>query len=121
LKQLDTEKIKSMDIQAVTKFVKISPEKAREVARLLPGKPVPDALDLVAAVPRKAARLLEKTLKSAVANAENNFELDRGNLTVKVVTVGPGPIMRRFRPKARGMAGRIRKRTSHFRVVLTDE
>ena len=110
-----------MEIQAVTKFVRISPEKAIEVARLLPGKSVDKALAIVDLSPRKAAGLLGKTLRSAVANAENNFELDRERLVVKQALVGPGPILKRFRPKARGMAGKIRKRTSHFTVVLSDE
>ena len=110
-----------MEVQAVTKYVRISPEKARHVARLLPGKSVEDALAIVDLVPRKAARLLGKTLRSAVANAENNNDLRRENLVVKSAEVGPGPIIKRFRTKARGMAGKIRKRTSHFRIILTDE
>lgn len=110
-----------MDVQAITKFVRISPEKARQVARLLQGKTAPEALAVVDLVPRKAARLLGKTLRSAVANAENNFDLKRDNLTVKTAMVGPGPTLKRFRTKARGMAGRICKRTSHFTIILTDE
>jgi large subunit ribosomal protein L22 len=110
-----------MDVKVVTKFVHISPEKARHVARLLPGKSIDNALSTLELIPRKAARLLEKTLRSATANAENNHDMDRRSLTVKEAMVGPGPIIRRFRPKARGMAGRVRKRTSHFTVVLTDE
>ncbi len=109
-----------MEVQAVTKFVRISPEKARHVARLLQGKSAEDALAIVALVPRKAARLLGKTLRSAVANAENNNDLRLENLTVKSAEIGAGPIIKRFRTKARGMAGKIRKRTSHFRIVLTD-
>lgn len=110
-----------MNIQSVSKYLRISPEKAREVGRLLQGKPVPEALDLVAMIPRKAARYFEQTLKSAVANAENNLNLKREDLLVREATVGPGPIIRRFQPKARGVAGPIRKRTSHFTVVVTDE
>ncbi|OGV52966.1 MAG: 50S ribosomal protein L22 [Lentisphaerae bacterium GWF2_52_8] len=109
-----------MEVQAITKYVRISPEKANQISRLLQGKPVAEALALVELSPRKAARLFGKTLRSAVANAENNFELKRESLLVKEATASPGPIIRRFRPKARGMAGRIRKRTSHFRIVLTD-
>lgn len=110
-----------MEVQAVTKFARISPEKARHVARLLQGKTASEALAVVDLVPRKAARMLGKTLRSAVANAENNFDLRRDSLMVKEALVGPGPILKRFRPKARGMAGRIRKRTSHFTIVLTDD
>ena len=110
-----------MDVQAVTKFVRISPEKARHVARLLQGKTASEALAVVDLVPRKAARLLGKTLRSAVANAENNFDLRLDNLTVKSALIGPGPTLKRFRPRARGMAGRICKRTSHFTIILTDD
>ncbi len=114
-------KKKNMDVRAITKYVRISPEKARDIARLIHGKDVNEALALVKLSPRKAARLFEKTLKSAVANAENNHDLDRGSLVVKEATVGPGPTLKRFRPKARGMAGRILKRTSHFTVILTEQ
>ena len=110
-----------MEVKAVTKFVRISPEKARHVARLLQGKSAEEALSIVELVPKKAARLLGKTLKSAVANAENNENLNRADLMVKEAVVGPGPTIKRFKTKARGMAGRILKRTSHFTVVLTNE
>ena len=83
--------------------------------------PVSDALDVLAYTPRKAAQLISKTLKSAVANAENNFELIADELTVKEATVGDGPTFKRFKPRARGSAGAIRKRTSHLYIVLTDE
>lgn len=110
-----------MDVQAKSKYMKISPEKARHVARLLPGKTVNEALAFVRLSPRKAARLLAKTLNTAIANAENIRDLDRANLSVKIATVDPGPVLKRYRPKARGMAGRILKRTSHFTIVLSDE
>ena len=79
-----------------------------------------EALAIVDLSPRKAAALIGKTLRSAVANAENNCDVNRKALTVKAALVSPGPIIRRFRPKARGSAGRIRKRTSHLEVVLSD-
>ena len=109
-----------MDVQAITKHVRIAPEKARHVSRLLQGRSVVDALAVVDLSPRKAARLLGKTLRSALANAENNFDLNRNQLVVKTAMVGPGPTLKRFRPKARGSAGRIRKRTSNFTIVLSD-
>jgi len=71
--------------------------------------------------PRKAARLFEKTLKSAIANAEHNNKIDASDLIVKTAVVGPGPTLKRFRPRARGMAGRIQKKTSHFTIILTDD
>lgn len=109
-----------MEVKAITKFIRISPEKAIKVARILPGKPVDRALAELALSPRKAARHFDKTLRSAIANAEHNLEMDRDDLFVKEAFVGPGPIMKRFRPRARGMAGRIRKRTSHFTVIVSD-
>lgn len=110
-----------MEVQSVTKYVRISPYKAREVARLLQGKSATEALNMVRFIPQKAARLFEKTLKSAIANAENNNEISVEDLIVKEAVVGEGPTMKRFVAKARGMAGRILKRSSHLKIVLTNE
>ena len=110
-----------MEIQALTRNARMSPKKVREVARLIQGRPVPEALDFVSLIPRKSARLIAKTLKSAVANAENNNNLRAERLVVQEATVGEGPTFKRFQPKARGSAGPIRKRTSHIRIILTDE
>lgn len=112
-----------MEARAITKYVRISPFKARQVARLIQGKPAAEALAMVSVIPRKAARLIGQTLRSAVANAENSETqgVTRDRLTVKEAVIGEGPIMKRYRPKARGMAGKIRKRTSHIRIVVTDE
>ena len=111
-----------MEKVAITKYVRISPFKAREVARLIQGKSAVDALTMVNLIPRKAARLIEKTLKSAVANAENDEKeaVDRSRLYVKEAVIGEGPTLKRFQPKARGSAGRIRKRSSHIRVVVAE-
>ncbi len=110
-----------MEVRAVTKYVRISPQKASDFSRTIQGKPVMDALAMAELSPRKAARLFAKTLKSALANAVNNHELNQEVLKVKEAVANPGPMLKRFRPRARGMAGRIRKRMSHFTVVLTDE
>jgi large subunit ribosomal protein L22 len=110
-----------MLVTSTYKYARISPFKAREVTREIQGLPVSAALDLVAFSPKKAAVLIEKTLKSAVANAENNADLRAENLVVKEATIGEAPTFKRFQPKARGSAGPIRKRTSHIRIVLTDE
>lgn len=112
-----------MEKLAVTKNVRISAFKAREVARLVQGRLAEDALNMLSLIPRKAARLIERTLKSAVANAENddNGGVDRSQLIVKEALIGEGPTLKRFRPKARGSAGHIRKRTSHIRIVVTDD
>ncbi|BDS08757.1 hypothetical protein NT6N_37970 [Oceaniferula spumae] len=110
-----------MEVKSTYKYARISPKKARDVARAIQGMPVSDALDALAYTPRKAAALIGKTLKSAVANAENNHELIADDLTVKEATVGDGPTFKRFKPRARGSAGAIRKRTSHLYIILTDE
>lgn len=112
-----------MEKVAITKYVRMSPFKAREVTRLIQGKPAVVAMTTVSLIPRKAARLIEQTLKSAIANAESDekFAIDRSKLFVKEAVIGEGPTLKRFRPKARGSAGRIRKRTSHIRIVVSDK
>jgi large subunit ribosomal protein L22 len=110
-----------MQIKSVYRGARISAFKAREVTREIQGLPVSAALDVVAFSPKKAAGLIAKTLKSAVANAENNNNLRVDKLVVKEATVGEGPTLKRSQPKARGSAGPIRKRTSHIRIILTDE
>jgi len=110
-----------MQIRSIYRGARISAFKCREVTREIQGLPVAAALDLLAFTPRKAARLVEKTLKSAIANAENNNNLRVDKLVVQEAVVGEGPTFKRFQPKARGSAGPIRKRTSHIRVIVTDE
>lgn len=110
-----------MQIKSIYRGARISAFKAREVTRAIQGLPVAAALDLLAFTPRKAAVMIAKTLKSAVANAENNNNLRADKLVVQEATVGEGPTFKRFQPKARGSAGPIRKRTSHIRIIVTDE
>ncbi len=110
-----------MQVTSTYRYAKISPFKAREVAREIQGLPVSAALDIVAFSPKKAAALINKTLKSAVANAENNANLRVDGLVVKEATVGEGPTMKRMMARARGSGSRILKRSSHIRIVLTDE
>ena len=109
-----------MQIHSTTKYAHISAFKAREVAREIQGLPVAAALDIVAFSPKKAAVLIGKTLKSAIANAENNANLRADTLFVKEATIGEGPTAKRFQPKARGSAGPILKRSSHIRIVVSD-
>lgn len=109
-----------MEVVAQTKYSRISAKKAREVARELRGRPANEALELLQFIPRKAARLLRKTLHSAVANAENNHNLNSDDLIIKEAIVEEGPAFRRFKPAARGSAKPIRKRTSHLRIILTE-
>ncbi len=110
-----------MQIKSIYRGARISAFKCREVTREIQGLPVAAALDILAFTPKKAASLVAKTLKSAVANAENNNNLRADRLVVQEATVGEGPTFKRFQPKARGSAGPIRKRTSHIRIILTDE
>jgi large subunit ribosomal protein L22 len=110
-----------MEVRSIYRYAKISPFKAREVTREIQGLPVSAALDVVAYSPKKAAALINKTLKSAVANAENNANLKVDGLVVKEAVVGEGPTMKRMMARARGSGSRILKRTSHIRIVLTDE
>jgi len=110
-----------MEVRSTYKYARISPFKVREVTREIQGLPVSAALDVLAFTPKKAAFLISKTLKSAVANAENNANLKVGGLVVKEAVVGEGPTVKRIMARARGSASRILKRTSHIRIVLSDE
>ena len=110
-----------MEVRSIYRYAKISPFKAREVTREIQGLPVSAALDIVAFSPKKAAALINKTLKSAVANAENNANLRVDGLVVKEAIVGEGPTMKRMMARARGSGSQILKRSSHIRIVLTDE
>ena len=109
-----------MEVQSLTRFVRISPKKAREVARTVQGLKASEALEILRFIPRKAARLLYKTLHSAIANAENNHDLPSDDLIIVKAVIEEGPSLKRFKPAARGSAKPIRKRTSHLRVVLSD-
>ncbi|MDR2980743.1 MAG: 50S ribosomal protein L22 [Puniceicoccales bacterium] len=107
-----------MEVQAITKFARMTPQKVRDVARQIQGMPAEQAMDTLRFIPRKSARLLAKTLKSAMANAENNEKLSTKNLIVVSARVDQGPVIKRFRPSAKGSAHPIRKSTSHIRIVL---
>jgi large subunit ribosomal protein L22 len=110
-----------MEIRSIYKYARISPFKVREVTREIQGLAVSAALDVLAFTPKKAAFLVNKTLKSAISNAENNANLKADGLVVKEAVVGEGPTLRRIMARARGSASRILKRTSHIRIVLSDE
>ena len=110
-----------MEVRSVYKYARISPKKARDVAREIQGLPVSDAIDTLNFTPKKAAFLIGKTLKSAVANAETNHDLAADSLHVKEANISDGPSFRRYKPRARGSASAIRKRTSHIYIILTDE
>ncbi len=110
-----------MEVLSVLRGARISAFKARELTREIQGLPASAALDLVAFSTKKAALMVGKTLKSAIANAENNNDLRVDTLVVKEATVGEGPTMKRIKSRARGSASSIRKRTAHIRIVLSDD
>src|ERR1041385_2736093 len=110
-----------MEVRSIHRYARISAFKAREVTREIQGLPVSAALDVLAFTPKKAAILVNQTLKSAIANAENNANLKADGLVVKEAVVGEGPTFKRMQTRARGSGSRILKRTSHIRIVLTDE
>jgi len=109
-----------MEVESYTRYTRVSPKKAREVARTLRGRPANEALEMLKFIPRKSARLLYKTLHSAIANAENNHDLNSDSLVIKAAIVEEGPAFRRFKAAARGSAKPLRKRTSHLRIVLSE-
>ncbi|MBN1500675.1 MAG: 50S ribosomal protein L22 [Spirochaetes bacterium] len=111
-----------MEAKAITKTVRISPYKARLVADVIKGEGYSIAVEKLNALPKKASDIILKTLKSAGANARNvNPDVNERDLFVKKITVDEGFTLKRFRPRARGRAGRIRKRTSHVTIILSDE
>jgi large subunit ribosomal protein L22 len=107
------------EVRAVAKWVRMSPRKARLVIEHIRGRSVPEARTVLAFTNRAAAREIEKVLSSAVANAEANHDLDGDELVVSAAYVDEGPVMKRWRPRARGRAARIRKPTCHITVKLT--
>ena len=110
-----------MQVIATHRYARISAFKAREVSREIQGLPAVDALQQLAFIPKKAAPLIAKTLKSAIANAEHNNNIRPEVLVIKEAVIGEAPTIKRVRPKARGSAGPVRKRNGHIRIVLTDE
>ncbi len=109
-----------MEVTAISKYVRLSAMKARDVSKEIQGLPVSEALTILSFTPRKAARLISKTLKSAIANAEHNYQLDADSLMIKEAVALMGPAFERMKPMARGSAGVIRKPTTHLKIVLTD-
>lgn len=110
-----------MEVTAITRNARISARKARPLAREVQGLPVLAALSIVKFSPRKSARFLEQTILSAMANAQNNANLDPTTMKVKLAVFDEGARMRRFWPRARGSASPIQKKLSHVKIVLTNE
>ena len=105
--------------RATAKFVRVTPMKARRVIDLVRGKDASDALDILRFAPQSASEPVAKVLASAIANAENNLDLDPRTLVVTTAYADEGPTLKRFRPRAQGRAFRVRKRTSHITVEVT--
>ena len=110
-----------MEVQAVEKYIRISPKKARLVADVVRGQNAVRALTTLKFMPKKAAGIVYKALNSAVANATNNFGLTREDLVISKITIDQGPSLKRFRPRSKGMASALLKRTSHVTVVVSAE
>jgi large subunit ribosomal protein L22 len=109
------------EVKSVAKFVRIAPRKVRIVADLIRGKNVADALAILKFTPKRGAVLLNKVLRSAIANAENNFDMDADNLVVSKCFVDEGPTLKRIHPRSRGQAFSIFKRTSHITVIVSNK
>ena len=109
-----------MEITALTRYARMSPKKMREVVRTVQGRKAPEAVQYLLLIPRKSARLIAKTLQSAIANAENNANLSADSLIVKSAVIENGPVLKRFKAGARGTAMPRRKKMSHIRIVLSD-
>jgi large subunit ribosomal protein L22 len=110
-----------MEVSATVKRLRVSPQKARLVVDLVRGKPVGDALDILNFSTQKAAGLVRKVVESAIANAENNEGADVDELRIATIFVNEGLTMKRIKPRAKGRADRVFKRTSHITVTVTDE
>jgi len=110
-----------MQTRAVAKYVRIAPRKVRIVADLIRGKGVDEALSILKYTSKAASSILTKVVSSAAANAENNFDMNRSDLIITETFIDQGPTLKRVRPRARGQAFRINKRTSHITVVVGEK
>jgi LSU ribosomal protein L22P len=109
------------EAKAVARTVRIAPRKARLVVDLIRGKRVGEAMAILKLTPKAASPIVEKVLKSAIANAEHNYEMDVDSLYVAKAYVDEGPTLKRFRPRAQGRATQINKRTSHITIVVAEK
>jgi large subunit ribosomal protein L22 len=109
-----------MEVKATAKYMRISPQKVRKLVGAVKGKPAEAGLNTLKFMPQKAAGMVEKILKSAVANASQNTALDVDALVIRNIIVDQGPVLKRFRARARGRGSRILKRTSHITVIVAE-
>lgn len=110
-----------MEARAIAKYVRISPRKVNVVLNLIRGKDVKEALAILKFTPKSASDIITKIVNSAVANAENNHEMNADNLYIAETYANQGPTLKRFQPHAQGRAFRINKRTSHITVVVKEK
>ncbi len=110
-----------MEVKAIAKYVRISPYKVRKIVGNFKGKPVEFSLNQLKFMPQKAAGIVEKIVRSAVANADHNAGIDVDSLIVKNIIIDQGPTLKRFRARARGRGSRILKRSSHITVIVADD
>ncbi len=110
-----------MQVLAKGKYIGVSPKKARAVADLVRGQNAQQSRVMLAAMPQAGARAIVKVIDSAMANAENNFNLEKSELTISKIVVNNGPVAKRYQPRAKGMASTIKRRTSHIEVVVSGE
>lgn len=111
----------AIEVKAVAKYVRISPRKVHVLIDAVKGKPVETGLNMLKFMPQKAAGLVEKVVRSALANADQNPEIDVDSLVIRNITADQGPSLKRFKARARGRGTRILKRTSHITVILAEE
>ncbi len=114
------EEVENLEARATLKYARISARKVKIVADLIRGKDVDEALAIVKFTPKISSEIIEKLLKSAIANAENNHNMNSQNLYVAEIYANQAPTLKRIRPAAKGSAERIRKRTSHITIVLKE-
>ena len=110
-----------MEVKAISRYVRISPQKVRLIADAIKGKPVETGLNILKFMPQKAAGIVEKVVQSAAANADHNYGLDVDTLVINNLIVDQGPSLKRFRARARGRGARILKKTSHITVILAED
>jgi len=110
-----------MEVRAVSKYVRISPQKVRKVVGDIKGKPVESGLQKLKFMPQTAANILEKIIRSAVANADQNADIDIDLLVIRNITADQGPTLKRWKARARGRGTRVLKRTSHITVILAEK
>jgi large subunit ribosomal protein L22 len=109
-----------MEVKATAKYMRISAQKVRRIVDAIKGRSAESGLNALKFMPQKSAGMVEKILRSAIANAEQNAELDVDSLMIKNIIVDEGPTLKRFRARARGRGSRILKRTSHITVIVAE-